>query len=336
LLVPFVENFDSYSKLLRVSFIAILIFQFYTQMLGSSVNTLIYANLIGGLGLQWKEYVFSWKYSAFGVYPLLLIKYLSGIEIPISGISNNSSSIVPYQTIDYLWANTSSVAIKCVDIILAVVFSFNVIKIIKKVGLVGQLRRYAKPLTIIFSVFLFAFILLFIPKALFTRTKMVSVSILNPGFEIFENAFPVGWHLIDWSKRTDVGSVTITPDMNDYCEGTQSLAMQINQDYVTISLASTDFNVVNNEIVIARCKVKEISTKVESIRIAFINAKGDVIYWSTTTGVRDISAKWKELESSAIAPKGTVKAEIWLNIWAGGLTKGDKILFDDVRIQKRI
>lgn len=105
MLFPFVENFDSQAKPMQIIFLTLAILGFYTQLLGASIGVLYYANLIGNsLGLDWREYVFSWKFSPFGVYPSLILRLITGIEIPVKGFSNVSASIIPSFRADYFWA----------------------------------------------------------------------------------------------------------------------------------------------------------------------------------------------------------------------------------------
>lgn len=146
---------------------------------------------------------------------------------------------------------------------------------------------------------------------------------------------PVDWGLIDWSAQPGQASINVSPNEDEFIEGKTSLQLETKQDYVTISLTSPPFEVAENEIIQARCYVSKNNTKADSIRIVFHNKSGDAFYYSSTTEIKEINDFWKELISTVLVPKDSVKASLFLNIW-GVVGKGKKVLFDNVRIVKRI
>ncbi len=146
---------------------------------------------------------------------------------------------------------------------------------------------------------------------------------------------PADWGLVDWSAQSGQPSIYFSPNESEFIEGKKSLQLETKQDYVTISLTSPLFEVAENEIIQARCYVSKNNTKADSIRIAFINKSGDAFYYSSTTEIKEINNSWKELISTVLVPKNAVKASLFLNIW-GVAGKGKKVLFDNVRIVKKI
>ena len=339
LLIPFIEKFSSIGKPLKILFFAILFVQFYIQFLGASIDILYYSNLLGGcLGVDWKKYAFSWYYSPFGIYPFLLIKLITGIEIPIKGITNVSASIVPALNADYLCLVSTNPVIRTSAVLFLALFLFCGFLIVKKSNLITSFRKYYWYFTVIISLFIVLWVAIFVPPQFLLRHDFKPLLIPNSGFEEYDAAsgsvLPLGWTLIDCSSQNGQPSVTLSPNTRQFKEGAKSLAIAVNQGYVTVSLASPAFELSPRNIVSAKCLVGINNTHAESIRIAFINAQGNTFYWSTTTRIQRKDARWKELETKCIAPKGTVKASLWINIWGGGLKKGETILFDNVTVAK--
>lgn len=140
MLFPFVENFGSHTKPMQIFFLMLAILGFYTQLLGSSIGVLYYSNIIGSsLGLDWRQYVFSWKFSPFGIYPLLMLRLITGIEIPVKGFSNVSASIIPSFRADYFWAAQHlSMVMKLLAIFLLLGVVYLFFLILKRGGLLNK------------------------------------------------------------------------------------------------------------------------------------------------------------------------------------------------------
>lgn len=338
MLIPLVENFPKLHLSQRLACITVVMVGFYIQLLGSSVSILYYSNLIGGgLGLDWRQYAFSWQYSPWGIYPRLILQAITGLAVPVEGINNTSASIDGVFKLDYFWAVNSGVIFKVIALVLlGTVIGFGVY-LFRRSQLTISLKKYFKEITILVVVLVLAWVVIFVPKELFTSSKTEIVNIDNKGFENFAdsngNVMPQGWGLIDYSSQNGQPSVSFEPNTSDVAEGKTSLEMVMNQDYVTISLGSKLFEVKDGEIVQASCRIKSQEGIPYSVRISFVK-EGDPFYYSPTTRIKEVGNGWKELTSRVLVPKGALKAQFLINVWTGGLKKGSKALLDDVWIIK--
>jgi hypothetical protein len=338
MLIPFIERFPAYSRMLRISFFLLVSFALYVQILGSSVSILYYANLIvPGLG-DWHNYAFSLKYSPFGIYPFLIIQAIIGVEIPVEGLTNVSASIGgPFQ-LDYFWIMYKSGIFKLAAFILFSAFVGLGVFIFKRSGLFKSVRKYFRVVATISGVLSVIWIIVFIPKAIFLKTRFVPVNISNPGLETITETsgkiLPEGWGLIDYSSQNGRPSVSLSSETSDVAEGKSSLRIILVQDSVLISLASQAFAVKPGEIVRASCLLKTKDAIPYSVRISFWRDR-DPIYYSATTGIRTMDNGWKELTSQVIVPKDARKGSFLINIWGYGLPKSAEMLVDDIKIEKK-
>jgi hypothetical protein len=292
--------------------------------------------ITGCLGMDWRQYVFSFHASPFGVYPLLILRTILGIEMPVRGFNNVSSSIIAPLQANYFIVKNSSWKIALVAVVISVICAYSAYAICSRAGIIERTKKYIKRTAIIMSVLIGLLLSAFIDKNIFNH-KDEQVEIENNNFEVFDqgNRIPSGWHIIDWSSEKGKPSIEMRQDMMAKHSGNASLQMLMKQDYVTISLYSTGFEVKKNEIIEARCNVKGNYYGNGTVRIVFHNAQNEPFYYSATTRSRKIDDNWDELVSTVVVPDGAVKAHLFLNVWGGGVNN-QVLNYDNVRIVKRI
>lgn len=338
MMIPFIERFSAYSRLVKTIFFALVGLSLYVQWLGSSVNILYYSNLIiPSLGEKLHSYIFSLRYSPLGIYPLLIIRAILGVEIPVEGINNTSASIIgPFQ-LDFFWTMFKNRIYTLAGLSLLLLFIGLGYSIFKRSGLIKAVRKYIKEGVVIASIFCIIWVLLFVPKSIILNTRSVSVKIKNPGLETTTQAFntglPEGWGLIDYSSIQP--SVVLSNESSDVAQGKYSLRLRLLQDDVLVSLCSQAFDVKQGEIVQASCLLKTKDVLPYSVRICFLR-DDNPIYYSATTDMRAMPNGWNKLTSRVLVPRNATKASFMINIWGNSLPEGASMLVDYVRIIKKL
>ena len=340
MMIPFIERFSAYSRIVKNIFIVLVGLSLYVQWLGSSVSILYYSNLvIPSLGGNWHSYAFSLRYSPFGIYPLLIIRAILGVEIPVEGINNTSASIIgPFQ-LDFFWTMFKNKIYTLAGLALFLLFIGLGYIIFKRSGLIKAVRKYIREGAVFTSIFCIIWILLFIPKSIILKTRSVSVKINNPGLETTAQAFntglPEGWGLIDYSSINGQPSIVLSSESSDIAQGKYSLRLRLLQDDVLVSLCSQAFDVKQGEIVQASCLLKTKDVLPYSVRICFLR-DDNPIYYSATTDIRAMPNGWNKLTSRVLVPRNATKASFMINIWGYSLPEGASMLVDYVRIIKKL
>ena len=340
MMIPFIERFSAYSRIMKNIFIVLVGLSLYVQWLGSSVSILYYSNLIvPSLGEKLHSYIFSLRYSPLGVYPLLIIRAILGVEIPVEGINNTSASIIgPFQ-LDFFWTMFKNRVYTLAGLVLLLLFIALGYFIFKRSGLIKAVRKYIKEGVVIASIFCIIWVLLFVPKSIILKTRSVSVKIKNPGLETTTQAFntglPEGWGLVDNSSINGQPSVVLSSESSDIAQGKYGLRLRLLQDDVRVSLCSQAFDVKHGEIVQASCLLKTKDVLPYSVRVCFLR-DDNPIYYSATTDIRAMPNGWNKLTSRVLVPRNATKASFMINIWGYSLPEGASMLVDDVRIIKKL
>lgn len=338
LLIPLVRNFHRFGFAKRVFFIAIIVWSFYVQLLGSSVSILYYANVIEVCLGEWQKYLFYLRFSPFVVYPRLILQGITGLAIYIKGLSNVSGSIdFPFK-LDYFWYNSDMILVKFTAGILLFVWLCLSFYIFRYGNIVETIKKYFKELLIVIVVFVVWWLMAFVPKEIFTKTKKSMIPISNSSFEVIENSedgnkIPLGWQLIDWSKQSDMPSVVFSTTSFHVVDGKTGLEIVMNQSYVTISLTSQLFEIKEGEVIEGSCFIKSDKNFPCTVRISISGDDDSApFYYAPTTKVYKIGDGWRKYVCKVLVPKGAKKAHFLINIWGGRLEKGSKVYVDGVNV----
>jgi len=335
-LIPFIESFSIHSLPVRFLFFFTAFFGFYVQFIGSSVSILYYANILGvSLGQDWHRYAFSFDCSPFAVYPFLIFQAVTGLASPLPRLNNVSGSIDGIFKLDYFFITHSSSLISITAVFLIILLVLSFIHLILNGSLVSSFKRYVFEISLVSFIFITILSIAFVPKELFSKNGRKPIFIANNGFEAISksntNIIP-HWDLQDFSSQNGKPSVLLNSNTLVFLEGKSSLAMTINQKSVTISLTSEPFDVMSMKTILANYSAKCESSIPITIRIAFSKETGYPFYYAPTTTVNVLENGWKGVSCNTIVPRGSQKATLMINIWAGGLTKGSKVLIDNILI----
>ena len=134
-----------------------------------------YASILGGgLGPEVIPRAYDWGVSPFGIYQLLIVRGLTGVEVPLDrfGFNNVAGSIQGPFTLDYFWTTTSSLALQAVAIGLFLVAGVALFLLLRTAGLLDLLRRRAIGALAVVAVIGIVWVWYFVPAEVFRSDPM--------------------------------------------------------------------------------------------------------------------------------------------------------------------
>ena len=338
-LIPFLAGLSSASRRKQVATFVVIVAAVYVQALGSIVSPLYYASILGGgLGPEVIPRAFDWRVSPFGIYPLLIVRGLTGVEVPLDrfGLNNVAGSIQGPFMLDYFWTTTSSLALQAVAIGLFLVAGIALFLLLRSAGLLDLLRRRATGALAVVAVIGIVWAWYFVPTEVFRSGPMEPIlkNTLAPSEGSAIGVAPTGWVLNDISVDGG-GPPSVRLAAAPVAQLTPHGGLQVSmlREYVMMSVSSAAFDVHGGEVIEGSLLATSGRFAPVRVRFGFIRDR-DPYYFSTTTRVFQTADGGRRLTTRVVVPDGAKKAIFQAVVWGGGLTVGETVTFADARVSR--
>jgi hypothetical protein len=338
-IIPFLAGLSRASRRRQIVTFVVIVAAVYVQTLGSIVSPLYYAGILeGGLGDEVIARAFDWRVTPFGIYPLLIVRSLTGVEVPLDrfGLNNLVGSIQEPFMLDYFWTTTSSYALQTVAIGLFLAAGIALFLLLREAALLDLLRRRAIGALAIVAVIGIVWVWYFVPTEAFRSGPMETIleNTLAPSEGSAIGAAPTGWTLNDISVDGG-GPPSVLLASAPVTELTPHGGLQVSmlRDYVMMSVSSAAFDVLGGELIEGSLLAESGRFTPVRVRFGFILDR-DPYYFSATTQVSQAADGQRRLTTRVVVPDGARKAIFQAVVWGGGLTVGETVTFTDARVSR--